>query len=113
MSDDWSPDDPDVVRVHYDLSRWSFDQQAELASDLTEAAIPHAWDDNELLVPEEFEIATDAAISLVEERLGIDDAALVAADAPVGEPEPIELGDDVVTTEYGLAAWTDEQRGAV
>ena len=69
MSDEWSPDDPDVVRVHYDLSRWSFDQQAELASDLTEAAIPHAWDSNELLVPEEFEIATDTAITLVEERL--------------------------------------------
>ena len=64
--------------MHYDLSRWSFDQQAELASDLSEAAIPHAWDGNELLVPEDFEIATDAAITLVEERLGIDDAALAA-----------------------------------
>ena len=113
MSDDWDPNDPDQTRVHYDLSRWSFDQQAELASDLTEAAIPHAWDGNELLVPEEFEIATDAAITLVEDRLGIDDAALAAADAPVGEPEPIELGDDVVTTEYDLAEWNDDQRHAV
>ena len=113
MSDDWDPNDPDQTRVHYDLSRWSFDQQAELASDLSEAAIPHAWDDNELLVPEEFEIATDAAISLVEDRLGIDDAALVAADGAIGEPEPIELGEDIVITEYDLAEWTDQQRHAV
>ena len=113
MSDEWSPDDPDVVRVHYDLSRWSFDQQAELASDLTEAAIPHAWDSNELLVPEEFEIATDTAITLVEERLGIDDAALEAEDSPVGEPEPIELGEDVITTEYDLGEWSDDERGVV
>ena len=113
MSDEWSPDDPDVVRVHYDLSRWSFDQQAELASDLTEAAIPHAWDSNELLVPEEFEIATDTAITLVEERLGIDDAALEAEDSPVGEPEPIELGEDVITTEYDLGEWSDDERGIV
>src|SRR6476469_8595725 len=106
MSDDWSPDDPDVVRVHYDLSRWSFDQQAELASDLSAAAIPHAWDGNELLVPDDFEIATDTAITLVEERLGIDDAALAAGGEPEGEPEPIELGGDVVTTEYDLTDWT-------
>jgi len=113
VTDDWNPNDPDVIRVHYDLSRWSFDQQAELASDLTESAIPHAWDGNELLVPDEFEIATDAAITLVEERLGIDDDALVAEDAPLGEPEPIELGDDIITTEYDLGEWTDDERHAV
>ena len=85
VTDDWNPNDPDATRVHYDLSRWSFDQQAELASDLAEAEIPHAWDGNELLVPEEFEIATDTAITLVEERLGIDDeAAGRRADAPRG-----------------------------
>jgi hypothetical protein len=113
MSDDWNPNDPDVIRVHYDLSRWSFDQQAELASDLSEAAIPHAWDGNELLVPEEFEIATDAAITLVEDRLGIDDEALAAEGSPLGEPEPIELADDVITTEYDLGEWSDDERHAV
>jgi hypothetical protein len=113
VTDDWDPNDPDGTRVHYDLSRWSFDQQAELASDLSEAAIPHAWDGNELLVPEEFEIAADTAVTLVEERLGIDDAALAAAGEPEGEPEPIELADDVVTTEYDLTEWTVEQRAAV
>jgi hypothetical protein len=72
---DWNPDDPDATRVHYDLSRWSFDQQAELASDLAEAEIPHAWDGPELMVPDEFEAAADAAIAIVEERLGITDGA--------------------------------------
>ena len=36
MTDDWNPNDPDATRVHYDLAMWSFDQQAELASDLAE-----------------------------------------------------------------------------
>ena len=115
MTDDWNPNDPGVTRVHYDLSRWSFDQQAELASDLSEAEIPHAWDGNELLVPEEFEIATDAAITLVEERLGIDDDELAQAedDEPEAEPEPIELGEDILTTEYDLSDWSDDERHAV
>lgn len=113
MSDDWDPNDSEQTRVHYDLSLWSFDQQAELASDLTEAEIPHAWDGNELLVPEEFEIAADTAITLVEERLGIDDEALAASHQPEAEPEPIELADDVVITEFDLAEWAPEHRAAV
>ena len=34
---DWNPDDPDAVRVHYDLSAWTFDQQAELAAAMADA----------------------------------------------------------------------------
>ena len=41
VSEDWDPNAPDQTRVHYDLSRWSFDQQAELASDLTEEDEPN------------------------------------------------------------------------
>ena len=90
MSDDWNPNDPDATRVHYDLSGWTFDQQAELASDLAEAEIPHAWDGAELLVPEEFEVATDTAVALVEERLGIDEEAadVVGVDS---QPQPLEV----------------------
>ena len=29
---DWNPNDPDATRVYYDLSAWTFDQQAELAA---------------------------------------------------------------------------------
>ena len=111
MTNDWNPNDPDATRVHYDLSGWTFDQQAELASDLADAEIPHAWDDAELMVPEEFEIATDTAIALIEERLGIDDDA----ELPEGgsDPDPVELGDDVVITEYDLAEWSDDERHTV
>ena len=41
MSEDWNPDDPDATRVLYDLGRWSFDQQAELAAELAEAEVPY------------------------------------------------------------------------
>ncbi|MEO5900564.1 MAG: hypothetical protein ABIR68_10615 [Ilumatobacteraceae bacterium] len=112
MSDDWNPNDPDATRVHYDLSGWSFDQQAELASDLAEAEIPHAWDGAELLVPEEFEVAADTAVALVEERLGIDDEAADAVEVD-SAPQPIELADDTVTTEYDLTEWSDDERHTV
>jgi hypothetical protein len=111
VTNEWNPDDPDATRVHYDLSRWSFDQQAELASDLAEEEIPHAWDGAELLVPEEFEIAADSAITLVEERLGIDDQEEL--DRAESEPEPIEFPEDTLTTEYDLAEWSDAERATV
>ena len=113
MTEDWNAKDPDATRVHYDLGRWTFDQQAELASDLAESAIPHAWDGAELLVPEEFEIATDAAIALVEERLGINDDALDDEIEVDSEPQPLALADDTVTTEYDLAEWTEDERHMV
>ena len=112
MSYDWNPNDPDATRVHYDLSEWTFDQQAELASDMADAEIPHAWDGSELLVPEEFEIATDSAIAIVEERLGITDEA-GAIESGEEDPDPIGLADDVITTEYGLDEWTAEERATV
>lgn len=114
VTDDWNPHDPDATRVHYDLSRWTFDQQAELASDLAEAEIPHAWDAAELIVPEDFEVATDTAVALVEERLGISDEPVEVDELePDSEPQPVELADDTVTTEYDLTEWSDDERHAV
>jgi hypothetical protein len=110
VTDEWNPNDPDATRVHYDLSAWSFDQQAELASELADAEIPHAWDGAELLVPEEFEAATDSAVAIVEERLGIVDDAEPVDDSA---PEPVELADDTLTTEYDLAEWSVDERGTV
>jgi hypothetical protein len=110
VTDEWNPNDPDATRVHYDLSAWSFDQQAELASELADAEIPHAWDGAELLVPDEFEAATDSAVAIVEERLGIVDDAEPVDDSA---PEPVELADDTLTTEYDLAEWSVDERGTV
>lgn len=104
---DWNPNDPDATRVYYDLSMWTFDQQAELTAAMADAEIPHAWEGTELMVPEESEADADALIAEIEERLGITDEP--APDAPVA----ITLADDVPTTEYDLADWSPVEHGAV
>ena len=110
MSDEWNPDDPDATRVLYDLSRWSFDQQAELAAEMAEAEIPHTWDGAELVVPESHEAVADSTITRVENRLGIvyDDEAEAPHDNPAAQP--IDIADGVATTEYDLADWPEGDR---
>ncbi len=107
MTDDWNPNDPDATRVHYDLANWSFEQMAELAAALADAAIPHAWDGDELLVPESAEEATDEVVAQVEMRLGIADAV------EVPPRQPIPLPDDAASTEYDLAEWEEGERELV
>lgn len=111
MSDDWNPNDPDATRVLYDLSRWSFDQQAELAAELAEAEIPHTWDGAELVVPESHEALADSTITRVEERLGIvyDEAAETPHDNPAAQP--VDIAEGVAATEYDLVerSATDRQ----
>jgi hypothetical protein len=106
---DWDPSDPDAVIVQYDLSGWTFDQQAELASMLAEAEIPHTWDGTDLLVPEDAESLTDVVVEEVEMRLGIVDLPA----APGTMPDPIALDADAEKTEYDLAEWDDEQRSVL
>ncbi len=108
---DWNPFDPDAVNVIYDLSAWSIDHQAELASALADAEIPHAWGESDLTVPEEQEQAADLLISEVEARLGIvDDPAgsgPAAADDLMAEAlDPIDLAEGTPATEYDLTEWT-------
>lgn len=113
MSDDWNPNDPDATRVLYDLSRWSFDQQAELAAELAEADIPHTWDGAELVVPESHEALADSTITRVEERLGI--VYEEAAEAPHDNPaaQPIDIAEGVATTEYDLEEWSEADRQSI
>lgn len=105
---DWNPDDPDATRVHYDLSGWTFDQQAELAAALADSEVPHGWDGSELIVPEEVEEVVDRIVAEVEDRLGIVDSPGHGSDAGSGDAArgPVELPDDVPATEYDLADWT-------
>ncbi len=105
MTDDWNPNDPDATRVHYDLENWSFEQMAELAAALADAEIPHAWDGNELIVPDSAEEATDDVVAQVEMRLG-----MAADDAESPAREPIPLADDAGSTEYDLAEWEPSER---
>jgi len=106
VTDEWNPNDPDATRVHYDLANWSFEQMAELAAALADAAIPHAWDGNELIVPESAESDTDDIVAQVEMRLGI--ASESEADA--SPREAIALAEDAASTEYDLAEWEPGER---
>lgn len=111
---DWNPTDPDATRVYYDLSAWTFDQQAELAAAMADAEVPHAWDDTELMVPEESEQAADLVIAEVEARLGIESNPTIddAVDAGAGH-DPIALKADSPTTEYDLDEWPAADRQAL
>ncbi len=111
---DWNPNDPDATQVHYDMTAWDFDQQAELAAAMADAEIPHAWDGNELIVPEEMEQAADELIERIEAVLGIvsdqgdQGGAGDAGDVFEGDdrPAPIALADGEPTTEYDLVDWS-------
>ena len=106
---DWSPNDPDAVNVHYDLSSWTPDQEAELIEALAEGEIPHTWDGTELVVPEEVEGEVDALFEVLEARLGIE-----SADGTVTEVEtsdPIEADEQL--TEYELEEWSVADRAVL
>lgn len=119
---DWNPEDPDATRVYYDLNKWTFDQQAELASAMADAEIPHGWIEGELVVSEADEQRTDLVIADVEGRLGI-----VTSDEPDGsgdafgdgvfdaagefEEGPVsELDAETPSTEYDLDEWEVSER---
>lgn len=104
---DWNSNDPDAVRVLYDLSEWNFEQQAELIADLAEAEIPHGWEGAELAVPEAYEVAADDLLSALEVRLGI------AGSDGSGQPAPRELTDDDKLTEFDLGDWEEFERSLV
>lgn len=92
---DFDPNDPAIVKVHYNVDVWTFDQQAELSEAMAEALVPHAWDGSELVVPETHEDKVDAIFERLEEELG---------------PFPIVLEDDAESTEFNLDEWTDADR---
>jgi hypothetical protein len=87
---DWDPNDPDTVNVLYDVSAWSVDQRAELTAAFADAGHPHAWEGDELVVPEAIEEAVDELFEQLERELG---------------PFPVSLAGDVPSTEFGLDEW--------
>jgi hypothetical protein len=92
---DWDPNDPDTVKVHYDVSSWNLEQRAELSAALADEEITHTWAGEELVVPEELEARTDELFSRLDEELG---------------PFPIGLAVEEEAVEYGLDEWPDEDR---
>ncbi|HEY4332230.1 MAG TPA: hypothetical protein VGM78_06660 [Ilumatobacteraceae bacterium] len=116
---EWNASDPDAAKVFYDLAEWDFDQQAELAAALAESEIPHGWDGTELVIPGEYEEATDSVFAEVEQRLevmgkkvpvGGEDDEGSADDADDGERV---IATDTVLTEYDLAEWDELERSLV
>lgn len=87
---DFDPNDPDQVKVHYNLTGWSFEQRAELAETLAEQGVPHMWEGEELVVPEQIEAEVDALFDQLEQEIG---------------PFPVVLLDDQAGTEFGLDEW--------
>jgi hypothetical protein len=87
---DFDPNDPAQVKVHYNLTGWTLDQRAELAETLAEHGVPHAWEGDELVVPEQIEEPVDRLFDLLEAEIG---------------PFPVPLFDDDPSTEFGLDEW--------
>jgi len=92
---DFDPNDDTIVKVHYDLRAWTFDQRAELAEAMVDASIPHAWDAEELIVPEDVEASADALFEQLEAQMG---------------PFPVGLADDEESVEFGLDEWSRGDR---
>jgi hypothetical protein len=92
---EWNPNDPDTVKVHYDVSGWSIDQRAELSEALAEADLAHVWEGEEVVVPEELEAEVDALFERLEAVLG---------------PFPVPLDPEDPGVEYGLDEWPAPDR---
>jgi hypothetical protein len=95
---DFDPADPDVVKVFYDLSAWTFEQRGELSEALAEVEIPHDWEGHEIVVPEEVEEQMDAIFERLEARFG---------------PFAVPLEADAPSIEYGLDEWSASDRAAL
>lgn len=87
---DFDPNDPEQTKVHYDLTGWSIDQRAELAETLAEREVPHVWEGEELVVPEQIEVGVDALFDELEAEIG---------------PFPVPLDVESESTEFGLDEW--------
>jgi len=92
---EWDPNDPESVKVHYDVSAWSLDQRAELTEALADAELPHSWDGDELIVPEDLEGQVDELFERLEELLG---------------PFAVQLDPDDAGVEFGLDEWPPADR---
>jgi hypothetical protein len=95
---DFDPNDPDTVKVHYDVSGWTIDQRAELSEALANSELPHFWDEDELVVPEIVEEQVDVLFERLEEEIG---------------PFAIPLDEDAESTEFGLDEWSDDDRAVL
>lgn len=95
---DWNPNDPDTVKVHYDVGGWSVDQRAELSEALADDELAHVWEGDELVVPEALESSVDALFERLEAALG---------------PFSVPLSPDAEAVEFGLDEWPPADRATL
>lgn len=94
---EWNPRDPDTESVRYDLSEWTINQRANVASVLADAAVPHTWDGDELIVPVDDEDQVDAILDEIESQSAATDSTQ-------------SLDADEQLTEYELDDWSAAER---
>ena len=92
---EWNPKDADAASTRYDLTDWSVDERADVVAALAQAVVPHAWDGDELVVPQEQEEVVEDILDELEEQMDADDAE--------------DTADDNIT-EYELDEWTEGER---
>ena len=92
---EWNPKDADAASTRYDLTDWSVDERADVVAALAQAVVPHAWDGDELVVPQEQEEVVEDILDELEEQMDANDAE--------------ETADDNIT-EYELDEWTEGER---
>lgn len=94
---EWNPRDPDTESVRYDLSEWSINQRANVASVLADAAVSHSWEGDELIIPVEDEDRVDAILDEIENQSSATDSTQA-------------LDSDEQLTEYELDDWSPTER---
>ena len=92
---EWNPKDADAASTRYDLTDWSVDERADVVAALAQAVVPHAWDGDELVVPQDQEEVVEDILDELEEQMDADDAE--------------DTADDNIT-EYELDEWTEGER---
>src|SRR6478735_2371727 len=91
---------PDEEQVIYELGGWTLDQRTAVAEAMAEAHVPHAWDDDELVVSLVHEAAVDRLLEPIEQL----DPDVVAADAAIAEQRGDEWADGGEGFDGALAA---------
>jgi hypothetical protein len=92
---EWNPKDEQALSTRYDLTDWSVDERADVVGALAQAEVPHQWDGDELVVPQEQEETVEDILDELEEQMDANDDE--------------ETADDNIT-EYELDEWTEGER---
>ncbi|MEO8364556.1 MAG: hypothetical protein ABI570_09265 [Ilumatobacteraceae bacterium] len=94
---EWNPRDPDTESVRYDLSEWTINQRANVASVLADATVSHTWEGDELIVPVDDEERVDAILDEIESQ-----------SAATGSTQSLDVDEQL--TEYELDDWSAAER---